>query len=199
MAVVTTPTFFRTETAFRNWLAQNHSRKTELLVGFHRVDSGRGGLSYREALDAALCFGWIDGVRKRYEADSYTIRFAPRVAGSIWSVVNTQRMAELIELSRVHEAGLRVFQQRDEKKSKLYSCEVAKCQFAAAHEKQFRGNPTAWEFYQAQAPWYRRVSCYWVTSARKEETRLRRLATLIGDSANGRRIKQLTSHPKKPE
>jgi uncharacterized protein YdeI (YjbR/CyaY-like superfamily) len=108
-------------------------------------------------------------------------------------------MEELIELGRVYEAGLRVFQERDEMKSKLYSYEVGNRQFAAAHEKQFRGNPTEWEFYQAQAPWYRRVSCYWVTSAKKEETRLGRLATLIEDSANGRRIKQLTSNPKKPE
>jgi uncharacterized protein YdeI (YjbR/CyaY-like superfamily) len=199
VVVVTVPTFFRTSAAFRKWLEKNHDRTPELLIGFHRVDSGRGGLTYREALDEALCFGWIDGVRKRHDADSYTIRFTPRKPDSIWSVVNTTRINELIKLDRVHPAGMKVLQQRDEKKSKLYSYEVGNCKFAAAYEKLFRASPTAWEFYQAQAQWYRRVSCYWVMSAKREETRLRRLATLISDSASGRRIKQLTANPRKRE
>ena len=169
------------------------------MIGFHRVDSSRGGLTYREALDEALCFGWIDGLRKRYDADSYTIRFTPRQPSSIWSLVNTTRINELIKLGRVHPTGLKVFQQRDEKKSKLYSYEVGNCKFASEYAKQFRADPTAWEFYQAQASWYRRVSCYWVMSAKREETRLRRLATLIADSANRRRIKQLTANPRNPE
>ncbi len=196
MAVVTKPTFFRTSADFCAWLEKKHDQTAELLVGIHRVDSGRGGLTYREALDEALCFGWIDGLRKRYDADSYTIRFAPRAPGSIWSVVNTRRMEELIKLGRVHKAGLRVFERRDKKKSKLYSYEVGNCQFAPEHERQFRANLTAWEFYQAQAPWYRRVACYWVMSAKREETRQRRLTTLIADSAAGRRMKQLISNPK---
>ena len=195
MIVVTNPSFFRTSSAFRKWLVKNHDRAPELLIGFHRVDSGKGGITYREALDEALCFGWIDSVRKSYDADCYTIRFTPRKPDSIWSVVNTARINELINLGRVHTAGLRVFQQRDEKKSLLYSYEVKERQLDAAYEKQFRASPTAWEFYQSQAPWYRRVSCYWVMSAKREETRLRRLATLIADSANGRRIKQLTANP----
>jgi len=180
-------------------LEKNHKTAPELLIGFHRMDSGKGGLTYREALDEALCFGWIDGLRKRYDDASYTVRFTPRMAGSIWSVINTTRMEELIELGRVHKSGLCVFEQRDKKKSKLYSYEVGSCQLAAEFEARFRASPTAWEFYQAQAPWYRRVSCYWVMSAKKEETRLRRLATLIDDSAHGRRIKQLISNPKRPE
>jgi uncharacterized protein YdeI (YjbR/CyaY-like superfamily) len=199
VVIVTEPTFFRTASTFRKWLEKNHDRTPELLIGFHRVDSGKGGLTYREALDEALCFGWIDGVRKRFDADSYTIRFTPRKPSSIWSVVNTTRIDKLINMGRVHPAGLKVFQQRDEKRSKLYSYEVGNCKFAPEHEEQFRADPTAWEFYQAQAPWYRRVSCYWVMSAKREETRLRRLATLIDDSANARRIKQLTANPKKPE
>jgi len=199
VVIVTEPTFFRTASTFRKWLEENHDRTPELLIGFHRVDSGKGGITYREALDEALCFGWIDGVRKRFDADSYTIRFTPRKPSSIWSVVNTTRIDKLINMGRVHPAGLKVFQQRDEKRSKLYSYEVGNCKFAPEHEEQFRADPTAWEFYQAQAPWYRRVSCYWVMSAKREETRLRRLATLIDDSANARRIKQLTANPKKPE
>jgi len=196
---VTAPTFFRSAAAFRNWLEKNHDRKPELLVGFHHVNSGMGGLTYRDALDEALCFGWIDGVRKRYDTASYSIRFSQRVAGSIWSVINTRRMEELIKLGRPHHAGLQVFRQRDKKKSKLYSYEVGACQFSDVYAKQFRASPTAWEFYQAQAPWYRRVSCHWVMTAKKEQTRLRRLARLIEDSANGRRIKQLTANPRKAE
>ena len=199
MVIVVEPTFFRTSSGFRKWLGKNHDRAPELLVGFYRADSGKGGLTYREALDEALCFGWIDGLRKRYDADSYTIRFTPRKADSIWSVVNTTRINELIKLDRVHPAGHRVFQERDKKRSLQYSYEVRERQFDAAYERQFRANGKAWEFYQAQAPWYRRVSCYWVMSAKREETRVRRLATLISDSANGRRIKQLTANPKKPE
>jgi uncharacterized protein YdeI (YjbR/CyaY-like superfamily) len=199
VGVVSKPTFFRTASSFRKWLQKSHDRTPELLVGFHRGDSGKGGLTYREALDEALCFGWIDGLRKRYDADSYTIRFTPRKPDSIWSVINTTRMSQLIELDRVHSVGLKVFQQRDKKKALLYSYEVRERQLDAEYANQFRANPTAWEFYQAQAPWYRRVSCYWVMSAKREETRLRRLSTLIDDSAQGRRIKQLTSNPKKRE
>jgi len=196
---LTEPTFFRRPSDFRKWLGKNHDRTQELLIGFHRVDSGKGGITYREALDEALCFGWIDGLRKRYNADSYTIRFTTRKPDSTWSVINTTRINQLIKLGRVHPVGLKVFQQRDEKKSKLYSYEVGNCQFTDEHVRQFRANATAWEFHQAQAPWYRRVSCFWVMSAKREETRLRRLATLIDDSANGRRIKQLTANPKNPE
>lgn len=192
------PTFFRTAVDFRKYLEKNHQRSPELVVGFYRVDSGKGGLTYREALDEALCFGWIDGIRKRLDSDSYTVRFTPRALGSIWSVVNTRRIEELIKLGRVHEAGLEAFQQRDKKKSKLYSYEVGSCKLSREFEKQFRSNSAAWEFYQAQAPWYRRVSCYWVMSAQKEETRLHRLVTLIEVSAHGRRIKQLISNPKQP-
>jgi len=194
VTVVTKPTFFRSASDFRRWLEKNHKRTPGLLIGFHRVGSGKAGMTYREALDEALCLGWIDGLRKRYDATSYTVRFSPRVNGSIWSVINTTRMTRLIELGRVHPAGMQVFNQRDQKKSKLYSYEVGNCQLDAAYMRQFRSNPTAWEFYQAQAPWYRRVSCYWVMSAKQEETRLRRLETLIEDSSHGRRIKLLISN-----
>jgi uncharacterized protein YdeI (YjbR/CyaY-like superfamily) len=197
--LVNTPRYFRTAAAFRKWLEKHHATANELLVGLYRMDSGKGGLTYPEALDEALCFGWIDGLRKRYDAGSYTIRFAPRVTGSIWSVINTRRMEGLIESDRPHAAGLKVFEQRDKKKSKLYSYEVGTCQLVASYEQRFRSRPAAWEFYQAQAPWYRRVSCYWVMSAKREETRLRRLSTLIEDSSHGRRIKQLISNPKRQE
>jgi uncharacterized protein YdeI (YjbR/CyaY-like superfamily) len=195
---VSKPAFFRSAADFRSWLAKHHTRVPELLVGIYRVESGKGGLTYREALDEALCFGWIDGVRRRCDADSYTIRFSPRIAGSIWSLVNTRRMDKLIEEGLVHESGLQVFERRDKKKSKLYSYEARNGKLDPAFEKKFRANVAAWEFYQSQAPWYRRTSCYWVMSAKKEETRLRRLATLIIDSECGRRIKQLTPNKKTP-
>lgn len=199
MGLVSTPTFFRTSSSFRKWLEKNHDQAPELLVGFYRVDSGKGGITYREALDEALCFGWIDGLRKRYDLNTYTIRFTPRKPDSIWSVINTNRIGELIRLGRVHPTGLKTFQHRDKKKALQYSYEVRNRQFDAEYARQLRANRKAWEFYRAQAPWYRRVSCYWVMSAKREETRLRRLTTLIGDSAQGRRIKQLTANPQKPD
>lgn len=199
MGLVNTPNFFRTSYDFRAWLEENHDFVPELLIGFYRVESGKDGITYCEALDEALCFGWIDGLRKRFDACSYTVRFTPRKPESIWSVINTTRMSELIKLGRVHPAGLKVFQQRDKKKSRQYSYEVRNRQFDAEYARQFRANRKAWDFYQAQAPWYRRVSCYWVTSAKREETRMRRLATLINDSAQGRRIRLLTANPRNPE
>ena len=195
---VSEPTFFSDPAAFRKWLEKNHDRVSQLLVGFHRVDSGKRGLTYPHALDEALCFGWIDGVRKRYNAVSYTVRFSPRNATSIWSVINTVRMQKLIKLGRVHASGMKMYAQREKAKSKRYSYEVRNRTFTPIFERQFRSSPTAWGFYQSQAPWYRRVSCYWVMSAKKEETRQRRLNQLIADSAHQRRIKQVISNPKSP-
>lgn len=184
-------TFFPSAREFRSWLEQNHADSRELLVGLHRTESGKGGVTYPEALDEALCFGWIDGIRRRHDETSYTIRFTPRKPGSIWSAINTQRVGELKKLGRMHAAGQKVFDERDRKKSKLYSYERGNCKLEAALEKQFRANKRAWTFYQAQAPWYRRTSCWWVMSAKQETTRSRRLSQLIQDSAAGVRIKPL--------
>jgi len=191
------PVFFHSPTAFRRWLEKNHGSERELLLGFYRRESSKGGIRYPEALDEALCFGWIDGVRKRFDEVSYTIRFTPRKPGSIWSAVNTRRVGELIKLGRMHSAGQKIFENRDQEKAKLYSYERAASKFDAAYEKQFRANKKAWQFFQTQAPWYRRTSCYWVMSAKREETRLRRLAKLIADSGAGRRIDMLNPLGKK--
>lgn len=191
------PTFFPSPAAFRSWLEKNHASAAELLIGFYRKDSGKGGISYPEALDEALCFGWIDGVRKRFDRASYTIRFTPRKPDSIWSAVNTRRIGELIKLGRVHPAGQQVFDRRDPKKSELYSYERATCKLEGAYEKKFRANKKAWEFYQGQAPSYRRTSAWWVVSAKREETRQRRLDQLIAESAKGRRIGILTATPQR--
>ena len=186
------PTFFPSGAAFRSWLEKNHSTSTVLLAGFYRKQSGKGGISYPEALDEALCFGWIDGVRKRYDEVSYTIPFTPRKPGSIWSAVNIRRAGELMKLGRMHATGQSVFQRRDQRKSELYSYERATCKLEGGYEKQFRANKKAWEFYQAQPPGYRRTSAWWIISAKQEQTRQRRLRKLIEDSAKGRRIALLT-------
>jgi len=191
------PVFFNASAEFRAWLEKHHAQAQQLLLGFHRKESGKGGITYPEALDEALCFGWIDGIRRRFDETSYTIRFTPRKRDSIWSAINRKRADELMKLGRMHVSGQETFENRDQQKADLYSYERATCKLAGAYEKQFRANKKAWEFYQAQAPWYRRTSCWWVISAKREETRLCRLAKLIADSAAGRRIDMLNPAGKK--
>src|SRR5271165_1814551 len=189
------PRFFASQSAFRSWLAKHHAEARELWVGFYRKESGKGGITYPRALDEALCFGWIDGLRKAVDDSSYTIRFTPRKADSIWSAVNTRRVEELTKLGRMQRPGLAAFQTRDLKKSQQYSYERNNCRLEAAHEKQFKANAEAWEFFRAQTPWYQRTTTWWVVSAKREGTRLKRLATLIADSEKGRRI-GLLDYPK---
>jgi len=189
------PTFFTSQSAFRKWLKTHHAEARELWVGFFRKQSGKGGITYPDALDEALCFGWIDGLRKAVDDSSYTIRFTPRKSDSIWSAVNTKRVGELTKLGRMHKPGLAVFESRDTKKSQQYSYERYNCRLEAAHQKKFKANTRAWEFFRAQAPWYRRTTTWWVVSAKREETRLKRLTTLIEDSEQGRRI-GLVDYPK---
>jgi len=141
-------------------------------------------------VDEALCFGWIDGIRKTIDADSYVIRFTPRRPGSNWSVINIRRAGELIRGKRMHDAGLRAFKKRDPKKSGVYSFEQQReaAKLNAAHEKEFKRNRAAWTFFQSQPPGYRKIAAWYVVSAKRDETRSRRLARLIEDSAAGRRI-----------
>ena len=186
------PTFFATPTAFRAWLEEHHSRTPELLVGFYRRGSSKPSITWPESVDAALCYGRIDGVRRRIDDVSYSIRFTPRRSNSIWSAVNIKRALELTESGLMQPAGLQAFERRDEAKSAIYSYEQRHgATFPDAYEKQFRANKKAWGFFQSQAPSYRRIATYWVTSAKREETRLRRLATLIADSAQHHTIGQL--------
>jgi uncharacterized protein YdeI (YjbR/CyaY-like superfamily) len=186
------PTFFATPQDFRRWLERNHETADELLVGFWKKDSGKPSMTWPESVDEALSFGWIDGVRRRIDDESYSIRFTPRRRGSIWSAINIKRAQELSNLGRMAPAGLRAFQARDEKKSAIYTYEKPPAQLAPAEEKTFRANKKAWEYWTAQPPGYRRLALGWVTSAKKEETRARRLAQLIDDSAHGRRLAQYT-------
>lgn len=183
-----TPTFFKTPAAFRRWLEKSHATAKEIWIGFYKVASGKGGLTYKEALDEALCFGWIDGVRKRYDDESYVQRFTPRTARSYWSAVNTKRAEELRAAGRMHAAGLAAFERRDRAATQKYSFERERARLDPPSEKQFRANRAAWDYFSSEAPWYRRVATHWVVSAKKPETRQRRLDTLIADSAAGRRI-----------
>jgi uncharacterized protein YdeI (YjbR/CyaY-like superfamily) len=187
------PMFFATPAEFRKWLKAHHATARELWVGFYKKGSGKRSITWPESVDEALCVGWIDGVRRRIDDEGYVIRFTPRKPTSIWSSVNTRRMADLIREGRVQPAGLKAFEMRSEEKSALYSYERREsAQFDEASEAQFRAQEAAWKFFQAQAPWYRRTITYWVTSAKKEETRQRRLAQLIEHCAHGRTMPQLT-------
>ncbi len=191
-------TFFATPADFRAWLERHHETAGELLVGFHKKGSGRPSITWPESVDEALCFGWIDGVRRTIDDESYSIRFTPRRSRSTWSAVNIKRVEELTRLGRMHPAGLRAFEARDPERSRIYSFEQRKeaQKLSPEYQAKLEANRKAWTFFQSQAPYYQRTASWWVMSAKKEETRLKRLATLIEDSAKGRRIGVMT--PKKP-
>jgi uncharacterized protein YdeI (YjbR/CyaY-like superfamily) len=181
------PRFFKTAPEFRAWLEKNHDRASELFVGFRKKHSTEPSVTYTEAVDEALCFGWIDGLTKRVDDDSYMIRFTPRKAGSGWSRINEKRVEELTRRRRMKPAGRAAFEARDPAKAG-YSYEDAPKKLGRAYERELRATPKAWEFFRAQPPGYRRVASYWVMSAKKEETRRRRLAKLIEESAGRRRL-----------
>jgi len=189
------PAFFKTPAEFRAWLKKNHAKETELLVGFYKTNSGKPSITWPESVDEALCFGWIDGVRKSLGEEAYTIRFTPRKKNSIWSAVNLKKMEELTKSGRMQPAGRKIFEERNKEKTNIYSFEqkeAHKRKLDPASEKKMKANKKAWAFYTSQAPWYQRVAAFWVISAKKEETRQKRLETLIRDSEAGRRIGQLT-------
>jgi len=173
------PRFFKTPADFRAWLVQHHATAAELLVGFYKKGSGKPSITWPESVDEALCVGWIDGIRRRIDDNSYSIRFTPRRAGSIWSAVNTKRCAVLTREGRMLDAGLAAFKARDAQKTAIYSYERETAAFPPAFERQFRANATAWSHFNAAPPSYRRLAAYWVTSAKQDETRQRRMASLI--------------------
>lgn len=189
--------FFRSAAHFRRWLSAHHARAPEVWVGFYRKGRGPAGLTYPEAVDEALCYGWIDGVRKKVDEDSYTNRFSRRTARSIWSHINLRRFEALRAEGRIASPGLVAFEARDPKRSGLYSFENRPRTLGAAHERTFKANPPAWTFFRAQAPGYQRVTIWWILSAAKEETRQRRLQKLIAESARGRRLDELVSPSRK--
>jgi uncharacterized protein YdeI (YjbR/CyaY-like superfamily) len=192
------PRFFATPAAFRAWLEKHHDTAEELWVGFYKKASGKASITWREAVDAALCFGWIDGIRKSIDDVSYTNRFTPRRQRSSWSAVNVGRVKELTRMGLMHPAGVMAFEGRTEQKTGIYSYEQRhEARLDATFGRQLRANKKAWSFFQDQAPSYRQACVVWVMSAKKEETRQRRLATLIDSSAKGRTVPPLT-RPTKP-
>jgi uncharacterized protein YdeI (YjbR/CyaY-like superfamily) len=180
--------FFKTPNELRKWFEENHSKKQEQLIGFYKKDSRKPSITYAEALDEALCFGWIDGVRKSIDEESYMIRFTPRNPKSYWSAVNTKNVERLKKLGRMHLSGIKVFESRDKEKSEKYSFERETVILDQQYEKKIRANKKAWEFFQSMPPSYKKLSALWIMSAKQEETRLRRLEQLIRDSENGQKI-----------
>ena len=188
--------FFSLPAQFRQWLEQNHDSASELLVGFHKKSSGKKSITYAEALDEALCFGWIDGVRKNLNETSYTIRFTPRKPRSIWSLVNVRHVERLKKEGRMQPAGLEAYARRDPKRTGIYAFENAPRELSPTYEKIFRENKKAWEFFEKQPPYSKRTTIHWIMSAKKEETQVRRLKQVIENSEQGVRSGVLVPKPK---
>lgn len=195
---MTAPRFFKSAKEWRTWLEKNHASKTEVMVGYHKGAGKAGGFTHKQAIDEALCFGWIDSQAQGGDT-TWSIRFTPRKAKSIWSQVNIRKIEELKKAGLMHPAGLAAYETRDPKLQKRYSFENRDAKVPAAYMKQLRANAAAWTYFEAMPKSYREPALWWVVSAKQEATRERRLATLIADSAAGRKIKLLgyTSRPKK--
>jgi uncharacterized protein YdeI (YjbR/CyaY-like superfamily) len=183
--------YFPSPAAFREWLAEHHNSANELVVGFHKKDTGTPSMTWTESVREALCFGWIDGVRRRVDETRYTIRFTPRKRGSNWSAVNVKHVEELIAAGLMQPAGLRAFEARKDAKTGVYSFEQAAVELPAEFIAVFRQQKKAWTWFEASAPSYHKAATWWVVSAKREETREKRLALLIECSANGERLPHL--------
>lgn len=182
------PTFFPTQEDFREWLEENHEKETELIVGFYNVKSGKTSMTWSEAVDQALCFGWIDGVRRKVDEESYSNRFTPRRANSNWSAVNIEKVRVLTEKGLMMPAGIAAFAKRKEEKSAIYAYENELKKLSDEFEKQFKSNESAWNFFEKQANWYKKQMINWVMTAKQEKTRESRLAKLIIESESGRKL-----------
>jgi uncharacterized protein YdeI (YjbR/CyaY-like superfamily) len=190
-------TYFRSGQEFRAWLAKKHASVDELWVGFYKKSANKKGTTYNDALDEALCYGWIDGVRYAVDEQSYKIRFTPRKASSVWSLVNVRHVDRLKKLGKMTEPGLRAFAARQQHRTGIYAFEQKRSGLSKGLKRIFRANAAGWRFFSSQAPWYQRTASYWVSSAKQEETRQRRLEKLIKDSEAGRRLDHLTPKAKR--
>lgn len=175
------PTFFAKQSEFRKWLHKNHKLETELLVGFYKVNSGKPSITWSQSVDEALCYGWIDSVRKSIDKDSYQIRFTPRKSTSIWSAVNIKKVEILIKAGQMQPAGLDSFKKRKDDKSSVYSYENVELVFSYELEKQLKEDKEAWDYFHSLAPGYRKLSIHWVMSAKQTVTQKKRLTELIAD------------------
>ncbi len=181
------PTFFVKPSDFRKWLQKNYKKEKELLVGFYKVGSGKPSITWPQSVDEALCFGWIDGVRRSIDAEAYCIRFTPRKPASIWSSINIKKVEELSKQGLMKPEGLAAFELRKDHRSKIYSYENEALELSTAFEKQFKANKKAWTFFAAQAPSYQRQTCSWIMGAKQDATRLNRLHTIIAESEAGKK------------
>lgn len=182
------PTFFSTQEKFREWLEKHSEKETELLVGYYKVKSKKPTMSWSESVDQALCFGWIDGVRKTIDGESYTIRFTPRKKSSIWSAINIKKVEELTKAGLMKEAGIKAFEHRSEERSRVYSHEKEAYVLDPEFEKRFKANKKAWEYFDKQAPSYKKVIIHVIMSAKQEKTRISRLEKAINISAEQKRM-----------
>ena len=188
--------FFNSQKRLREWFEKNYNKAEEIFIGFHKVGSGKKGVTYKQALDEALCFGWIDGIRYSIDDKSYKIRFTPRRKTSKWSNVNIHRAEELLNSGRMNPAGVDAFKNHKSEKRIKYSYEEKIKKLSSEYEKIFKANGKAWKYFQRQPPYYKKTSAFWVMSAKKEETRNRRLKILINDSENQKRIDLLNPKAK---
>lgn len=185
------PIHFKTPVAFRAWLRRHHRSESALVLRIARVHAAGTGITYAEALDEALSFGWIDGIRRRLDADSYSVRFTPRKPRSIWSRVNLAHVERLILEKRMTRAGLAAYEARTPDRTGIYAFERPASTLPPAYRARFASHDAAWRYFRQEAPWYRRTSIHWVLSAKREVTRERRLGQLIACSADGLRIPSL--------
>lgn len=181
-------TFFATQAKFRAWLEKHHKKETELLVGFYKVSSNKPSMTWSGSVDEALCFGWIDGVRKSIDNESYSIRFTPRKTTSIWSAINIKKVEELTKAGLMKPEGIKAFELRTENKSRIYSHEKEPAVLTSEYENQFKQNKLAWTFFNGQAPSYKKVMLHWIMSAKQEKTRLSRLEKTISVSQEQKRM-----------
>jgi uncharacterized protein YdeI (YjbR/CyaY-like superfamily) len=181
-------TFFASPAEFRAWLKKHHKKETELLVGFYKVGSGKPSMTWSQSVDQALCFGWIDGVRRSIDKESYCIRFTPRRSTSIWSAINIRKVEELTTSGLMMPAGQKAFDLRKENKSGIYSHEKEPAHLDSDYERQFKKNKLAWSFFKSQAPSYRKVMVHWIMSAKQEKTQLSRLEKTIAISEQQKRM-----------
>lgn len=183
--------FFSSPEEFNAWLEENHNTADELWVGFYKVHTKKPSLTWSQSVDEALCYGWIDGIKKTLDKDSYTQRFTPRRKGSAWSNINIEKMKKLQQEGKMRPAGLKAFKRKEDRKSGIYAFEQKEAELSDSQLRLFKQNRKAWDFFRSQPPGYRRLAIYWVISAKQEATRERRLNTLIEDSEYGLRIKHL--------
>lgn len=196
---ITGLTYFESTGELRDWLEKHHGSEKELWVGFYKVGSGKRSISYGETLDEMLCFGWIDGIRKRVDDESFTNRFTPRKPRSIWSQVNIKRIGELTAERRMHEAGLKAFNERKMENTNQYSFEQKEHVLPEELEAEFQAHADAYAFFMRQPPGYKKTAIWWVISPKREETKAKRLQTLIEDSRNGKRLAAVTYERKEEQ